>query len=220
MQTIKKLLLKIISNWLPLPPHLSPCVRVPQHGAKWLFFYHLPTLSGTIEAPGWSSRAGSSAADEGFSLQGPPNAPSRLLSWASRVRVGGQQGPYPRGAAGAHGGCSRTALPGLCWRGWGDGRIATPWSWFFSPLAVCREEPPRRDSRPGPSVPTGELPPRVDAGRTSSARFPPRKQNIPLERDRWHGADISERVVLTVFCSKELSHYRTRMLLTHLFCCF
>lgn len=129
--------------------------------------------------------------------ESPCKGPIRLLSWASQT--GGQRGLCPRGPASkeewaARRGCSCTASPMLCWRGRGGGQIATPWSCFSPSPSAVRS----RDSRPGPSVPAGELPPRV--GRTSSARFPPRKQN---EIFLWRRAIGMERIFqsLTTACS-------------------
>lgn len=172
MLTIKRLLLKVISSRLPLCPHLAPCVHVPRHGAKWLF-EHLPTLSGAISS-GWSSgwiqrcRSGLGAASpitqrslHPRTMRGPDLVP--LLS----IPPGGSEGMS-----------SSRADPAWCCAGMDGetGRLSHR-GVVFPSLAVCREEPSHRDSRPGPSVPADELPPRGGASRTSSARFPPWKQN-------------------------------------------
>lgn len=161
-----------------------------------------PRLSGTIsfwlKLQGWiqGCRRGLRAA----------HLPAARRSLPPRTRQGPDLVPLrgvPTGGGGAASkgtgssqGCSCSELrPCLMGRRAGCHAVE-----LFFPLAVCHEEPPRRDSRPGPSVPTSELPPRVDAGRTSSARVPPGKQN---EISLWRGTMGTGLVFqsLTVTCS-------------------
>lgn len=61
---------------------------------------------------------------------------------------------------------------------------------MFFPLAVCREDPPHRDSRPGPSVPAGELP--TPAGPAALASLQENKTKYSFGEGPSARAGISE----------------------------